>query len=317
MLDTLIIGFAGDVMIGRGVSAFLNQAEPLAIWGDVVDELRKTDLNIVNLEAALTDSEKIVPKVFNFKAEPSKVAVLKEGDIDIVNLANNHVLDYGEEGLLETLHTLDEAKIAHVGAGKDLVEARRPVIVERKGLRIAVLGYSDNEPSWQAKKDRPGIAFIRVGELDAVLEDIAPLKAKVDLLIVSLHWGPNMRERPSSAFVNFAHQLIDAGVDIIHGHSAHIFQGVEEYRGGLILYDTGDFVDDYYVDPILRNDCSFLFRVEVSKKGYESLQLIPTRITEYRVNKAKAKEADRILQRMRLLSAEFSTVITVAPENRP
>lgn len=316
-MNGIVIGFAGDVMIGRGVNAFLDQAPPVTIWGDLIDELKNTDLNMVNLEAALTHSEKIVPKVFNFKADPSKVAVLKEAHIDVVNLANNHVLDYDTPGLLETLQTLDEAKIVHVGAGKDLSDARKPVILERKGIKIGILGYSDNEPSWLAQKDRPGIAYIQVGDLTTVLEDIAPLKQKVDIRIVSLHWGPNMRERPTPAFVNFAHQLIDAGVDIIHGHSAHIFQGVEEYHGGLILYDTGDFVDDYYVDPLLRNDLSFFFRVKVSKKGYESLELIPTRITNYRVNKAKPKDAERILQRMRLLSSEFSTVITALPEIRP
>lgn len=307
------IGLTGDVMIGRLVNEFLKVAPPQAIWGNLLEEFHKTDLNLINLEAALTKSENVVPKIFNFKADPEKVQSLVEARIDVVNIANNHILDFSEEGLFETIETLDSMNILHVGAGKNLEDSRRPAILSKRGVKIGILGFTDNAPEWEATSHRAGVRYLRVGDLQSALSDIAPLRREVDVLIISYHWGPNMREYPSSSFIQFAHQLIDHGVDIFHGHSAHIFQGYEEYSKGLILYDTGDFVDDYYVDPLLRNDHSFLFLVEVSKKGYEKLRLIPVYIKDFCVHKAEGKVAKEIEARMNYLSK----TMTAAPEKRP
>lgn len=183
--------------------------------------------------------------------------------------------------------------------------------MSRQGIRIGILGCTDNEPSWIATQNRPGIRYIDVGDLNAIEKEIQELCSQVDLLILSMHWGPNMRERPPSYFTDFAHQLIEAGVDIIHGHSAHIFQGVEIYKEKLILYDTGDFVDDYYVDPYLRNDRSFFFIVEAGKRGLLNLRLIPVLISNCQVNRAQGREADEILLRMKRLSEEMKTTFTI------
>lgn len=292
------IGLAGDVMIGRLVNEFLDTVSAETVWGDVLPELLKTDFNLINLETALTNSRHIVPKVFNFKADPEKVEVLTKGHIDVVNLANNHVLDYGEEGLIETLETLDCAKILHVGAGKDLKAAKKAAIFTKKGITFGITGFTDNEPRWKAKEGHPGINYIDVEDYKTILSEIRSLKSQVDILIVTIHWGPNMSEHPPASFVEFAHALIDNGVDILHGHSAHIFQRYEEYQGGLILYDTGDFLDDYYVDPLLRNDRSFLFIVDVSKKGYQKLTPLPVIIQDFSVHLAKGEEAEAIFRRM-------------------
>lgn len=301
------IGLMGDVMIGRLVNEQLDEVPTTYIWGDLLPILKSHDLNLINLEAALTTSSRLVPKVFNFKADPKKVQALVDASIHVVNLANNHVLDYSEEGLLETLQTLDQAGIQHVGAGRNLKEASHPVIVARQGITVGILGCTDNEPTWLATKTRPGTKYLEVGDLDAIRKDILDLRPRVDILILSIHWGPNMRERPSRQFVQFAHDLIDLGVDLIHGHSAHIFQGVEVYKGKFILYDTGDFIDDYYVDPYLRNDRSFLFQVRCSKKGIQSLELLPALIQNFRVNQAKGQEVQKILQQMQKLSQEMNT----------
>lgn len=257
--NPITIGLAGDVMIGRLVNECLKRVPPCYLWGDVLSSLQTTDCNLINLEAALTLCEKKVCKTFNFKSDPKHVAVLTEGAISAVNLANNHILDYSEEGLLDTLEALDHAKIQHVGAGKNKDEAIRPVIIHRHGITIGILGCTDNEPSWAAKDIHPGIFYLRVGDVEKVLSVITKLRSEVDILIFSMHWGPNMQERPLPHFQKFAHDLIDIGVDVFHGHSAHIFQGVEVYKNKLILYDTGDFVDDYAIDPFFRNDRSFFF----------------------------------------------------------
>lgn len=301
----ITIGLMGDVMIGRLVNQFLDKALPQAIWGDLLPLLQATDLNVANLETALTKSEKKVPKVFNFKADPEKVACLSAARIDVVNLANNHVLDFSIEGLLETLETLKRAGILYVGAGETLTQAIQPVIVERKGIKIGILGFTDNEPEWVAGPKKPGINYLSVGDLKCAQAAIYGVRNQVDVLIFSYHWGPNMRQKPTQPFIDFAHALIDHGVDIFHGHSAHIFQGFEEYKQGLILYDTGDFVDDYAIDPILRNDQSFLFLVKVGKKGYERLEMIPVLIRNFSLHRAQGHVAVEIEEKMRFLSEKF------------
>jgi poly-gamma-glutamate capsule biosynthesis protein CapA/YwtB (metallophosphatase superfamily)/uncharacterized protein with PIN domain len=300
----LTIGLGGDLMIGRLVDEHLDHVSPSYVWGNLLPVLRNTDFNLVNLENALTDSEKIFPKVFNFKATPEKVTVLTEGQIHAVNLANNHILDFSEEGLLETLQVLERANILHIGAGKDLEQARASCIVEKEGIKIGLLGCTDNEPSWKATTSRPGTHFIEVGDLTSLRKSIVSLRDQVDLLILSIHWGPNMRQRPLPHFRSFAYELIDLGVDILHGHSAHIFQGVEIYKKKLILYDTGDLIDDYAVDPFLRNDHSFFFIVKLDKKKLISLKMIPTFISRFQVNISHENEQ---LEAMKVLCNELKT----------
>lgn len=310
----LKIGLMGDVMVGRLVNEKLAHVQPDYIWGDLLPLLGANDLNLINLEAALTLSDQIVPKVFNFKADPDRDVSLQKGSIHIANLANNHVLDFSEEGLLDTLKILDEAGIKHVGAGKNSQEASAPVILEIKQTKLGFLGCTDNEPSWAASPFKPGINYLEVGDLTSIEKAIKHLRPLVDLLILSIHWGPNMRERPPQEFVDFAHALIDLGVDLIHGHSAHIFQGVEVYQGKIILYDTGDFIDDYAVDPYLRNDRSFLFLIECSDEKIQRLTLIPTLISHFQVNRAKGKEAQESIARMIKLSKEMGTIFNESEE---
>lgn len=294
-------------MIGRLVNDMLLDVPPKYIWGDFLSILNSTDLNLINLETALTKVSQPVPKVFNFRSDPTNVQVLIEGAVTVANLANNHVLDYSESGLIETIETLDKVNIQHIGAGKNAAKAMKPAILERHGIKIGILGCTDNEPLWKASTTHPGTFYFEIGDLEAIENSITQLRPQVDLLIVSIHWGPNMQERPSLQFREFAHQLIALGVDIIHGHSAHIFQGIEVYQKKLILYDTGDFVDDYFVDPFLRNDRSFFFIVEATKQEINSLRCIPARIAHFQVNQAKGKEAEEICHRMKTLSEELHT----------
>ncbi len=208
---------------------------------------------------------------------------------------------------METINVLDKVGIKHVGANNNIDEAKKAVILEKNGIKIGIVGYTDNEPGWVADTKKPGINYLKVGDIDKVKNDIRDLRGKVDILIVSIHWGPNMKEVPSEEFINFAHSMIDGGIDIIHGHSAHIVQGVEIYKKKLIMYDTGDFVDDYMVDSILRNDLSFFFKVEIDKNGIKKLILVPIKIDNMQVNLAKGKDKDFISSRIKELSKKFNT----------
>jgi poly-gamma-glutamate synthesis protein (capsule biosynthesis protein) len=270
-------------------------------------------MNIVNLETALTQSEKKVSKVFNFKAAPDKVKTLTEAHITFVNLANNHILDYSEEGLVETLHVLRDAGIHYAGAGMNREEAEKPCFIKKNNLRVGILGFTDNEREWSADLSKSGINYIDISSKhyrQKVLEAILRVRVKTDVVVVSIHWGPNMREEPPHDFIAFAHDMVEMGADIIHGHSAHIFQGVEVYHNKLVLYDTGDFVDDYVVHQVLKNNHSFLFTVEVTRKGIERLKLIPVLISKYQVNQATGKSYEWSIKRMQQLSVRFGTTVS-------
>lgn len=311
--EILIIGFAGDVMIGRSVEPVISSEGYSYVWGDTIRLFHNTDINVVNLETTLTKSNKKVPKVFNFKAAPDKVRSLSAAHVSIANLANNHILDFSENGLLETIDTLKAAGILYSGAGRNLEEASKSARLEKKNFRIGVIGFTDNEPTWRADIDKSGTNYIDVSNQQykqRALELIWKLRKEVDIVIVSIHWGPNMQEEPSETFIGFAHDMIDHGADIIHGHSAHIFQGIEVYHKKLVLYDTGDFVDDYVVDPLLKNDHSFFYRVEMNKQRIESVHLDPVLISNYQVNLAKGKNYEWSIKRIQKLSSRFGTVVS-------
>ncbi len=306
----LRIAFAGDTMLGRLVNETINQKGYAYPWGNTLPLLQKADLRIINLETTFTKSETKVPKIFNYKADPKNVQSLVEANINLVSLANNHSKDFGDEGLLETIKTLDEANILHVGAGQNLEQAQKPVILEKEGITIGIIGATDNEAGWQATETTPGINYFSVDNLEDLLNQIKQLKDQVDMVIISLHWGPNMRQRPTQAYIDAAHQMVDAGADIIHGHSAHIFQGIETYKNKLIMYDTGDFVDDYHVDPALRNDQGLLFFVAINKERVKQVELTPLFISNMQVNVAQGGEKKEIAEKIKRLSAELGTAIS-------
>ncbi|MFC1842423.1 CapA family protein [Candidatus Dependentiae bacterium] len=311
--QTITIGLAGDTMLGRLVNKKMDQVGHTYIWGNMLPILKKNNLNIVNLETTLTNSEKKAPKIFNFKATPDKVKALQEANVHVVNLANNHMLDFYDEGLIETLDTLDKEGIKHVGAGRNIAQARTGIIIEKNGIKIGVIGYTDYPQEWKAGKNKPGTNVVTIGDIAQIKQDIKNLRKQVDILVLSIHWGPNKRKRPTPEFKTFARQIIDAGVDIIHGHSAHIFQGIEIHNKKIIFYDTGDFVDDYMVGPEIRNDWSFLFQVTVEKHGnktkIKNLKLIPLLIDNMQVNLATGTEKEKIINYMKMLSQKMGTEI--------
>ncbi|MCH8029852.1 MAG: CapA family protein [Candidatus Dadabacteria bacterium] len=304
------LGFMGDVMIGRLVNEQISlKGDYVYPWGDVLPLILQTDINIINLEATLTTSGKKVPKVFNFKANPEKVRTLSAARIDVCNLANNHIMDFSKEGLIETARVLEEAGIKHVGAGRNISRAREAAVQERGGVTVGVISCTDNEPDWCATEDRPGTNYIKVGDTGTARKLIEETRDEVDVLILSVHWGPNMRLRPTRQFIDFAHRVIDCGVDIIHGHSAHVFQGIEIYKDKLILYDTGDFIDDYRVEPVLRNDRSFMVVVELDKTKIVKTTLYPVLISRMQVNLSTGSEFTESVEGIKKLCSEFNTTV--------
>jgi poly-gamma-glutamate synthesis protein (capsule biosynthesis protein) len=308
----ITLALTGDVMLGRGVNETLGAARPEEPWGDVLPLLLSADLRIINLECAITEHERPwsrTPKVFHFRADPLAIDVLRAASVDACSLANNHTLDFEEQGLLDTLAHLEAAGIRYAGVGRNPEEAARPVLLEEG---VALVAFTDNEPPFAAGPNKPGTNYLPVSLEPKVMRRVdeavgAAREAGAETVVFSNHWGPNMVERPRGIFRRFARAVVDRGADVYYGHSAHVFQGVEIYRGKPILYDTGDFIDDYAVDPRLRNDRSFLFRLSLEGGDLERLELYPVLLPYARVELAKGDEREAILERMVRLSAEMGT----------
>lgn len=301
-------------MLGRRVAEVLADEPPEHPWGDVRDRLRAADATLVNLECCLAEAGTPAGKRFTFRCPPGDgVPAVEAAGVDGVTLANNHVRDFGEGALLETLDVLEEAGVAHAGAGRDEAGAWAPAAVEAGDLEVGLLGITDNVAAWAAGPREPGTAYVPVDpEADAygdLRDRVRDLAAGCDVAVVGAHWGPNMRRHPPDDFQAFARGLLEAGADLFWGHSAHIFQGVERREEGVILYDTGDLVDDYRVDPAKRNDLSFVFEAQLEGDGVGDLRLVPTRIDPRtcQVNEAVGEDAAWSLERMEALCAGFDT----------
>jgi len=317
-MDDYRLGFTGDVMLGRLVNEHQQIRPTTAVWGNVLDRLRALDGLFINLECCLSTRGRPWDRTyrpFHFRADPNwAVPALAEAGVDFAALANNHLMDFEAVALLDTIDHLDEAGIAHAGAGRNLEAAIEPTLVDIGDLCIGLLSFTDNTPEYAADEESPGVAYTDIDPDDESVKEVFRstidriLTWEPDLVVASLHWGPNMVERPPEAFQRFAHWLVEQGVDLLHGHSAHIFQGVEVHDGAVILYDCGDFVDDYAVDDRLRNDRSFLFELSVSAdRVVQTLTLRPTEIYDYAVHEADPEVAAWSRERMRELSTPFGT----------
>jgi poly-gamma-glutamate synthesis protein (capsule biosynthesis protein) len=226
---------------------------------------------------------------------------------DCVTLANNHALDYGVDALADTLDHLTAAGIATVGAGADLDQARRPAMLTVRGLRVAVLGVTDHPADFAAGPDRPGVAFADLGhQVPGWLAGLVrQTGALADVTLVTPHWGPNMTAAPVRHVRRAATALVGAGATLVAGHSAHVPHGV----GGPVLYDLGDFLDDYRVDPRLRNELGLLFLVTLDAAGPLRLEALPLKLEFCHTRLATGEDAAWIRHRFRAACADLGTAV--------
>jgi poly-gamma-glutamate synthesis protein (capsule biosynthesis protein) len=313
------IALTGDVMLGRLVNRHVvsnTSLAPETIWGDTLPLFISADCRLINLECVIsTRGQPWNPmlKPFHFRANPRAIEILQAARVDCATLANNHALDYGPEALLECLTFLNQANIHHTGAGAQLDAALAPAFLDLRHGRIAVLALTDNEPEWEATQSQPGVNYVGYDSRGLLLpyrDRIAGLirhaRRNASFVIISAHIGPNWGE-PSPAMRRLAYQLLDLGGDFYWGHSNHTPQGIEIYKGKVILYSTGDFVDDYAVDPIERNDLSFLFSVEENSGRVDRLQLYPVRIENFQVHCATGPDITFLQHSLRAKCQAFRT----------
>ena len=277
------------------------------VWGDALPALDEAapDVRLVNLETAVTASGAFWPgKAVHYRMHPANVPVLSAAGIDVAALANNHVLDFGRAGLAETLATLHEAGIKTAGAGMDRQEAAAPAVVALPG-RGRVLVFALGAPTsgipalWAAAPGRSGVNFLpdlSAAEATRLTKEVRRVKRPGDLVVASIHWGGNWGFAIPEEERAFAHRLIDeAGVDLVHGHSAHHVQGIEVYKGKLILYGCGDLLTDYegiggYEAFHGELGLLYLARLDPADGRLAALRMIPTRVRRLRLQRASPEE---------------------------
>jgi poly-gamma-glutamate capsule biosynthesis protein CapA/YwtB (metallophosphatase superfamily) len=298
------LALAGDTMLGRGVAERLAAAPRNSLFAaEVVETVAEADLCLVNLECCIAEcGTPAAGKTFHFRAPPNAVDALVDLGVDCVTLANNHALDYGPDALLETVAHLDAAGIACVGAGPDLASARAPIVLAAAGFRLGLVALTDHPPDYAAQTARSGVAYADLsrGVPGWIIDAFEELDA--DAILVAPHWGWNMRTEPMSHVRDAAATLLASGATLIAGHSAHVFHGV----AARTFYDLGDFLDDYRVDPTLRNDLGLLFLVDLAT---DQLEAIPLKLEFAHTRIATGEDAAWIRRRFTDASARFGTVV--------
>lgn len=339
MTGQLTLFLCGDVMTGRGVDQVLphpgdprlweshvrdartyvrlaeelNGPIPRPVdfswpWGDALETLRDVapDVRLINLETAITrNDDAAVPKPVLYRMNPQNLPCLTVARPDACALANNHVLDFGYQGLAETLDSLSSAGIAAVGAGRDERQAKRPTVVDVEGGgRVIIFSFgaesSGIPPSWAATGSRPGVDFLPdLSDTTAaeVADRVRRVKHPGDVVVASIHWGSNWGYDVPSDQAEFAHRLIDDGVDVVHGHSSHHPRPIERYRGKLILYGCGDFIDDYEGitgHEEYRDDLRLLYfaSVEADTGRLVQLRMAPMQARQMRLRHASSEDSE-------------------------
>ncbi|KTD10954.1 capsule biosynthesis protein [Legionella gratiana] len=351
----LNVFLCGDVMTGRGIDQILthpcepqiyesyikdardyirlaervNGTIPLGnkgayVWGDGLAELnkRKPDFHLINLETSITSSNTPWPyKGINYRMHPKNIDVITSIPINICALANNHVLDWGFAGFLETLETLDKAQIEYAGVGKNVQQATQPAVYTVSGFQGRILVFSMGLCSsgilreWGATLDHPGVWLLSdLGEnaINQIKKVIESYRQTDDLCIVSIHWGGNWGYEIPKKHQLFAYKLIDdLGVHIIHGHSAHHPIGIEWHNQGLIFYGCGDLINDY--EGIggweqFRSDLALMYFFSFEKyKGLTQLELVPMVRKNFKLRYASDQDCQWLIKNLQECSQEFKT----------
>ncbi len=316
------------VQLAEAVNGAIKRpAAPAYVWGAALDELKQAppDARIINLETSITRSEDHDPKGINYRMSPENADTLVAAHIDCCVLANNHILDWGRAGLFDTLTTLKRLGIKSAGAGRTLEEARTGAVLPISGKgRVLVFSFavptSGTPRSWAAAPDTAGVNLLS-DLTDATVHRttswINRERRPGDVIVVSIHWGPNWGYEVSGAQRRFAHALVDgADVSIVHGHSSHHAKAIELYRDRLILYGCGDFLNDYegirgHED--YRDDLAVMYFADIAAKSgaVSSIALVPLRIKQFKLVPASAGDIEWLQQTLNRESRQFATSVVV------
>ena len=342
--SSIRIFLCGDVMTGRGIDQVLphpsdpqlyeryvasavdyvrlaeRQSGPLPravdcayIWGEALAEWgrRRPHVRIINLETSITTSDDFVPKGINYRMSPENAACLAVAEPDCCVLANNHVLDWGPDGLVETLRVLERLGVQAVGAGRNAAEAAAPAVLDvRGGARVIVAAFctrtSGVPDDWAAGPERPGVNFIELDDAIAerLAKQVATIRRTGDVVVASIHWGPNWGYEVPAAHRRMARALIErAGVSIVHGHSSHHPMAIEVHEQRLILYGCGDFLNDYEGiegHDAFRSDLALMYFADLDPAdgALSALEMAPMQVRNFRLNRPAGGDVDWLRRRL-------------------
>lgn len=293
--------FVGDIILTGHVETRITEKGYDFPYAYVRDLFTHDDYTIANLETPVT--KRGLPaanKEFVYKSPPEAIPAMKEAGVDLVNLANNHSMDQGVDGLLDTFDVLDQNKIAYMGAGADANRAYAPVIVERNGIKMAFFGFSRVIPaiSWYAGKNQPGVAAAY--DPARAVEAIRAAKKQVDLVIVIPHWGKEREDLPVDHQTILARAFIDAGADLIVGGHPHVLQGFESYQDKWIAYSTGNFIFTRAAEP--RTWESMVLQATCTKQGVCELNMIPHHAELGQAVPMNSEQAEKLRKRIESIS---------------
>ena len=352
----------GDVMTGRGIDQALpHPANPVLyepyvrdareylqlaekahgsmprplnfdyIWGDALEELERSqvDLRIANLETAVTLAETPwIGKAIHYRIHPQNIGCLSAAHISACALANNHVLDWGYDGLSETLLSLGAAGIAYSGAGNDSDEAMQPAVLGTVGKgRVLLFSFgsttSDIPEEWKATSISPGVNLLNdLSETTAaqICDQMRAHQQPGDVIVASIHWGSNWGYEIPREHVLFAHRLIEEGVAIVHGHSSHHVKAIEVFKGRLILYGCGDFVSDYEGISgyeAFRGDLALMYLVELDSDSGKLInaRLVSMQMRRFRLERTSAADAKWLCNLLNELGKPFGTALRLQEDN--
>ena len=284
--SSITVNAVGDISFADE----LNHKPTTNFFENVSHLFQEADITIANLESPLTDQGNAAPGKCTLRGKPEWASQIEKAGINIVSLANNHMMDYGPEGLASTIDTLTKNNIPFVGAGRNSQEASAPFIIKKNGMKIAFLARSSvivASPCY-ATPERAGVSFF---EIEQTKKDIKSCKELSDIIILFIHWGLEHYHYPTPTQRELARELTLAGADLIIGHHPHVLQGIETIGKNLVAYSLGNFFfndvpwsfldeDGIKQDRVLRlnqkNRQGIIFRAELSQRGVENHTVIPT-----------------------------------------
>ena len=290
----------GDVMLAQTIGRRIERDGVLAPWAGVVDTFAQADLVFANLECTISERGTPAHKSFTFRAPPDAADSIVAAGMDVVSLANNHAIDYGVPALRDTMAALGARGVSHAGAGENAAQAHAPAIIERDGLRIALLAYVARlgertgfaTRQWAAGPDEPGLAMARPA---LVAQDVVAARTRADVVIVSVHGGREYHRSPSRAQRSVAAAALGAGAALVIGHHPHVLQGYQLGDNTLVAYSLGNFVFDQFEG---RPNDSVILDVTLTADGVSEVSWIPVMVRNGFPHLAQGEDADRILGRI-------------------
>ncbi len=313
---SIVIQASGDTMLARRVMRTIQTKGYKYPFQKIKPTIEQADLMFTNLETVITENGKLRDPDgrVNYVTPPFIMDTLLYSGIDAISIANNHIYDAGSDGVSGAIELLSQTDLLYGGAGINDKQASQPTIVEINGIKTAILYYTGVGLAFKAGRNKSGYNPMEYTKRNQYIRrlsrDLKKIRQDNHLVILSIHWGKNFSFLTTDEQIRFAHDVLDMGVDIILGHGAHYFHGIEIYKGKPIIYDMGDFLNDYSEKDDF-SKITFIFKLIIEGNTVDKIELIPTSSFNHQIEPVKGAKAQKVLGKMIELSERFDTDISI------